>query len=99
MKAKIKSTGEIIDVISWSAIGTYVCFINAHGEEEKREINYYKDLEILGSIDWEQRRYELAKAAMQVELSLQSTPYPNAAVEYSVYVADLMISELKKQKP
>lgn len=98
MKAKIKSTGEIIDVISWSANGTYVCFINAHGEEEKREINYYKDLELFDSIDWEQRRYELAKAAMQAQLSLQPSPEPYDAVGYSVYVADLMISELQKPR-
>ena len=45
--------------------------------------------------DWEQRRYELAKAAMQAQLS---SPDLKEAVEYSVYVSDLMISELQKPR-
>ena len=65
-----------------------------------------EDVEVIPTItepstdpDWEQRRYELSKAAMQAQLSFRPIPNPNEAVGYSVYVADLMISELKKQKP
>ena len=64
-----------------------------------------EDVEVIPTItepstdpDWEQRRYELSKAAMQAQLSLQPTPDLKEAVEYSVYVADLMISELQKPR-
>ena len=91
MKAKIKLKGEIIDVISWSASGTYVCFINAHREEEKRKINYYKDIELFDSIDWEQRRYEIAKDIYASDVT--------TSAEGAVSCADELIAELKKQKP
>lgn len=64
-----------------------------------------EDVEVIPTItepstdpDWEQRRYELAKAAMQAQLSLQPSPDLKEAVEYSVYVSDLMISELQKPR-
>lgn len=55
------------------------------------------------SIDWEQRRYELAKAAMQgycansLEYVVSSANHENIA-EWSVSTADAMIKKLKGGK-
>ena len=58
MKARIKETGEIIDVECrfYAKIGSTDPIIH------NSLVEVLKDDEI---IDWEQRRYELAKAAMQ----------------------------------
>lgn len=72
MKARIKSTGEIVDVISYGGDTSrseddYVSYIDSDGIEHYcvRGLNYYWDIEELGdagiSTDWEQRRYEMAK--------------------------------------
>ena len=69
MKTRIRKTGEIVDVISFSC-GTerkptdYVDYIDSNGvEHANNKLNYYWDLEEIESpnIDWEQRRYEIAK--------------------------------------
>lgn len=62
MKARIKETGEIIDVECrfYAKIGSTDPIIH------NSLVEVLKDDEI---IDWEQRRYELAKAAMQGVLS------------------------------
>ena len=72
MKARIKSTGEIVDVISYGGDTSrseddYVSYIDSDGIEHYcvPGLNYYWDIEELGdagiSTDREQRRYEMAK--------------------------------------
>lgn len=76
MKAKIRKTGEIVDVISYSGStirNEYidkVSYIDSKGVEHEREsLNYYWDFEQIPDvkednflkIDWEQRRYEIAR--------------------------------------
>lgn len=75
MKAKIRKTGEIVEIISYSG-GTVrsnildsVSYIDSKGVEHDREkLNYYWDFEQIDvkednfpKIDWEQRRYEIAR--------------------------------------
>lgn len=99
MKARVKNTGEIVEV--------------KHCPEPIRvPISFYETengcrfpmyaLEFEKDIDWEQRRYEIAKAAMQGRLSNQ---YGDVLVgerdfegvaESSVKFADMLIAELKK---
>ena len=62
MKARVKSTGVLVDVTPQLNINSqhskdylYVCDNMVYGE---CELDF-------SAIDWEQRRYELAKAAMQ----------------------------------
>ena len=69
MKLKIRKTGEIVDVISFSCDTErkptdVVDYIDSKGVEHPNEkFNYYWDLEPIhiSNIDWEQRRYEIAK--------------------------------------
>ena len=64
MKARVKSTGVLVDVTpkvninaQHSGDNLYVCDNMVYRE---CELDFFSE-----TIDWEQRRYELAKAAMQ----------------------------------
>lgn len=63
MKAKIKGTGEFVNVefSRRSNISRYSDFFKTDDGREIIDIN----LEFDNPIDWEQRRFELVKAAMQ----------------------------------
>lgn len=73
MKYRIRKTGEIIDVISYSGltsterdeIDDWVDYIDSNGNEIKHaQLNLYWDLEpiqIESAIDWEQKRCDMAK--------------------------------------
>ena len=101
MKAKIKSTGEIVDI---SPIGltsvqrTCTKYVTKDGRE-------YIDLalEILPNIDWEQRRYEIAREAMDGILSapvvdgVNPNPSFKDIATFSVRLADALIKELKRR--
>jgi len=79
MKARVKSTGVLVDVTPQLNINSqhskdylYVC-----------DNMVFKECELdFSAIDWEQRRYELAKAAMQGILS------DNTVVGYACSEAD-----------
>ena len=51
------------------------------------------------NIDWEQRRYEIAKTAMQALIGIQLgyKPSPEQIAEYSVVYADALIEKLKEE--
>ena len=54
------------------------------------------------SIDWEQRRFEASKAAMQGIMSSNECDVghvPPTVAEWAVSIADALISELKNQNP
>ena len=98
MKARVKDTGEIVTLR------------NLYDDGTARDINgrYYHQGDISEfiedsnrSVDWEQRRYEIAKEAMN---SILTAPIidgvnPNPSAEdvatYSVRLADALIEELK----
>ena len=95
MKARIKETGEIIDVECrfYAKIGSTDPIIH------NSLVEVLKDDEI---IDWEQRRYEIAKSMMAAFLSnscsnVYMNTYENQAQE-AVKYADMLIDELKKGK-
>jgi hypothetical protein len=96
MKARIKETGEIVEVEGLFDVGTAL----VNGRYFKvSELDFFDNFE---TIDWEQRRYELAKAAMQGRLSNQygdvlvgERDFEEVAVS-SVEFADALIAELKK---
>ena len=95
MKARIKETGEIIDVECrfYAKIGSTDPIIH------NGLVEVLKDDEI---IDWEQRRYEIAKSMMAAFLSnscsnVYMNTYENQAQE-AVKYADMLIDELKKGK-
>ena len=79
MKARIRKTGEIVDIINYNrCCGTrshqdYVSYIDSKGEEHDREsLNYYWDFEpietiaeVLDNKHWQDVRERAAIAAMQ----------------------------------
>lgn len=95
MKAKVRNTGEIVDV---HPIGEkmihYRCTNFATGDG--REL-LDMDLEFLPNINWERRRYEIAK-----DVLASSFAQPMSAVSLPTYAhicvqwADALIEELKK---
>jgi hypothetical protein len=108
MKARIKSTGVLVDVIPktntnalHSGDNLYVC-----------DNMVFKECELdFSAIDWEQRRYELAKSAMQGILSdnteigyaCSEADYkkgekhtiPISIARFAIACADALINELK----
>ena len=104
MKAKIIETGEEITIIGISKEWGTVQYYGSDGIYRQR-IFRDRELELLDTtespIDWEQRRYEIAKEAMN---SILTAPIiegvnPNPCAEdvamYSVRLADALIKELK----
>lgn len=102
MRAKVLSTGETVDVINENISGTHVkC--KTYKEADK-EVWYKKDEIVFISdyIDWEQRRYELAKSAMQGLLNATSVERftlrikPDALAEAAIEYADAVIKKLRE---
>ena len=101
MKAKIKDTGEIVDV-KFSTHPNPAVDETYWWCSDKQESYHKSELDFMEcDIDWEQRRYELAKDAMSSILTAPVTEgvNPNPSVEdvamYSVKFADALIKELK----
>lgn len=102
MKAKVKDTGEIVDVKfsthpNPAVDETYWWCKYKQESYHKSELEFIED-----TIDWEQRRYDLAKNAMN---SILTAPVvdgvnPNPCAEdvaiYSVTLADALIRKLKE---
>ena len=91
MEAKIKQTGEIIEVENLYDDGTALVGDMLYKVSE---------LDFDSVIDWEQRRYEIAKEAVRgvalnadcfTEMEIKTT------VENALLLADALIEELKKK--
>lgn len=104
MKARVKETGVLIDVIpktnmnaQYSGDNLYVCDNMIFRECELDFLNLGNS-----AIDWEQRRYELAKDYSTEFVKLQHKKgitecgilYPDV-VSWSVELADALIKKLK----
>lgn len=98
MKARVKATGEIINIADYARVTLDRC--DSYGNPIELS---FDDVEILqersDNIDWEQRRYELVKAAMQ---GFCSNPHQqimaadsNMVAEWSIGFADSLIEKLK----
>jgi hypothetical protein len=90
MKAKYKTTGEIIEV---EPAGSLNCPVSVYQTKNGRKFPMYA-LEFEKEIDWEQRRYEIAKdiLAATYDFPMDGKSYAKVAVG----VADALIAELKK---
>lgn len=100
MKARIKETGEIVDIEDLYDDGTALIVDGGYIRVSKLE---FIEGENESGIDWEQRRYELAKEYSKVFISLQHEQgridcgcYVSDVVKWSVEFADALIEELKK---
>lgn len=122
MKARIRKTGEIVDVIAFKSSEAcpekdWVRYVDSEGLDLIQELNALEDLEIIDktedkAVDWEQRRYEIAKSAMngilsdekEVNFACYEVEYkenekhtiPKAIAKYAVACADALIDELRK---
>ena len=106
MKARVKATGNIIDVSQGSSI------ITSKGVEKQyfdndSEWNFYlqSELEFIHEkpqkdIDWEERRYEIAKAMMAAfeKHNNNVSGFKNLTqqAQFALECADALIAELKK---
>ena len=111
MKAKVIETGEIVDVVSIidSAYGCLISYWDSKNRKEysRFELDFRVDVltneETVNLIDWEQRRYEIAKAAMVGVLAMpiidgvNPNPTMDDVCELSVKFADALIEEIKRQ--
>lgn len=125
MKKRIRKTGEIVEVIAWYNMlgaernrGDSVSYIDSKGNEcvkvEGLNLSWdFEDVEEVQStnIDWEQRRYEIAKEVLPDQILFwekcneldaddnNDEPWGNSyetAAKFSVIVADTLIAELRK---
>lgn len=96
MKAKIKKTGEIIDVKEYASVTEGVWFLGYIDENGK---TYSKEeLTVIGeskSIDWEQRRYEIAKSCLNA--LLVNNDYQDC-ISLSIQYTDKLIKRLKEKE-
>lgn len=117
MKARIIETGEEITIIGVSKEWGTVQYYGSDGIYRQHTFRD-RELKILDTtespIDWEQRRYEIAKDAMSgilsdehsVEYASLATEYsenekhtyPTAVSRYAVACANALIKELKGDK-
>ena len=101
MKAKVKDTGEIVEV-KFSTHPNPAVDETYWWCKDKQESYHKSELDFMGStIDWEQRRYEIAKDAMNGFLSapvvagVNPNPSFKDIATFSVRLADALIKELK----
>lgn len=93
MKARVKSTGVLVDVTPQLNINSqhskdylYVC-----------DNMVYRECELdFSAIDWEQRRYELAKDIIKAVVADDRGGNSDAIAKYAVNCADALIKRLKE---
>lgn len=94
MKARIKATGVLVDVTPQLNINSqhskdylYVC-----------DNMVYRECELdFSAIDWEQRRYELAKDIIKAVVADDCGGNSDALAKYAVNCADALIKRLKEE--
>ncbi len=99
MKARVKSTGVLVDVIPktntnalHSGDNIYVCDNMVFRECELDFLNLGNS-----AIDWEQRRYELAKDIIKVVIANDYGVNSEVVAKYSLNCADALIKRLKEE--
>lgn len=101
MRARVKDTGDIVNVV-------FTTHPNPAVDEvywwcKDNQTAYHKsELDFMGeNIDWEQRRYEIAKDVLAAQISDVEYAENNSEqilAKYAVKYADALIKELKGGK-
>lgn len=101
MKARIKKTGEVVNIADYAKVTLDRC--DSWGNPIELG---FDEVEILqepaSDIDWEQRRYEIAKDVMQgILFGFTATKEDvenncNDIAQAAIMLADALIAELKK---
>lgn len=99
MKARVKSTGVLVDVTPQLNINPqhsndylYVCDNMVYRE---CELDFFNVGNLV--IDWEQRRYELAKDIIKAVVADDCGGNSDALAKYAVNCADALIKRLKEE--
>ena len=88
MKATIKSTGEIVEIKDLYDDGT--ALVNDKYFKVS-ELDFFSE-----TIDWEQRRYELAKDIIKAVIADDCGGNSDAIAKYAVNCTDALIKRLKE---
>lgn len=88
MKARIKSTGEIVEIKDLYDDGTALV---GNMYIKMSELNFFSE-----NIDWEQRRYELAKDIIKIVIANDYGVNSDVVAKYSLNCADALIKRLKE---
>lgn len=88
MKARVKSTGEIVEIKNLYDDGT--ALVNDKYFKVS-ELDFFSE-----TIDWEQRRYELAKDIIKAVIADDRGGNSDAIAKYAVNCADALIKRLKE---
>lgn len=89
MKARVKSTGEIVEIKDLYDDGTALV---GNMYIKVSELNFFSE-----NIDWEQRRYELAKDIIKAVIADDRGGNSDAIAKYAVNCADALIKRLKEE--
>lgn len=88
MKARVKSTGQIVEIKDLYDDGT--ALVNDKYFKVS-ELDFFSE-----TIDWEQRRYELAKDIIKAVVADDCGGNSDALTKYAVNCADALIKRLKE---
>ena len=116
MKARDRNTNEIVEIIRFGSDGSYTVIRNSNGELMNLPVSYYDNYEEIieadDTIDWEQRRYEVAMEmlpyAAETSRSIlmsghglgddaKGKTFAEVCASSAVSFADALIAELRKQ--
>lgn len=116
MKARDKRTNEIVEIICFGSDRSHAMIRNSNGELRYLPISYYDNYEEIietdDTIDWEQRRYEIARGmlpyAAETSRSILMSGHglgddakgktlAEVCASSAVSFADALIAELRKQ--
>ena len=89
MKARVKLTGEIVNIKDLYDDGT--ALVNDKYLKIS-ELDFFSE-----TIDWEQRRYELAKDIIKVVIANDYGVNSEVVAKYSLNCADALIKRLKEE--
>lgn len=113
MKARIRKTGEVVEIITYSGGTTRnecidrVSYIDSKGVEHDRQpLNYYWDFEQITDdkednsqkTDWDKVRVQASIGAMQVLLGRTNCCIYKDIAAQAVGYADALVKELKNVK-
>lgn len=88
MKARVKSTGQIVEIKDLYDDGT--ALVNDKYFKVS-ELDFFSE-----TIDWEQRRYELAKDIIKAVVADDCGGNSDTIAKYAVNCADALIKRLKE---
>lgn len=88
MKARVKSTGEIVEIKDLYDDGTALV---GNMYLKLSELDFFSE-----NIDWEQRRYELAKDILKAVIENDNGINSEVAAKYSLNCVDALIKRLKE---